>query len=464
MGAISLRMSICITAIWLSLLPLGDAFAQAPASLPRPATGTTQSNNGSWAQNAAANQAVDKEAGPLRRELASLTPLRQTDPKRYVEQAVKIVEALEAVADQHKDASYSSGVRSEVLRERSIIALLQRFVLRQPRKAIGTNEKILATQTPQGEIDALGAALQIAEIYRNELGNKDKAIEYYQKARDAADHENWRAGLRDPDGIATWIKGGLIDKEIDYLTSGRPFSGAVTRRDVDGAGFALLSGMGFLMLIAPSLAGSVAPADPTVLAKLQRMPASYLTVMATILDINGATDAVATVAFLKRSDPVHYVSAGALGVLAANENQGRGQEAQGGAQRRDEPTMLRQVIAQFGKANNIAVHTQPDLRRATPQATWELFIASLKSGDRDTALACFTGPLRASLNELFRKSSNAELRNMANEFGHLQPPAAGASNSDEIQEFGITRKRPQGDQAALVEFVRASGEWVVQSM
>jgi len=465
MRAISLRMSICITAIWLSLLPLGDAFAQAPASLPRPATGATQSNNGSWAQNAAANQAVDKEAGPLQRELRSLIPLRQTDPKRYVEQAVKIVDALEAVADQHKDASYSGGVRYDVLTERSVIAPLQRFVLRQPLKAIETNKKIFAAQLARREMRDFRAAIQIAEIYQYELGDKVRALEYYQKARDAVVPEDWPGGLRDPEGIATWFKDGLIGKQIDLLTSGRVFSGAVTRRDVEGVDFPLtMDGMGFLLLIAPSVDVSAARADPNVLAKLQRMPVSYLTVMATILDMNGATDAAVPVGFLKRSDPAHYVSACVLGILEAIENRSRGQEVQGSARRKNESRMLHQVIAQFGKANKIAVHTEPDLRRATPQATWELFIASLKSGDRDTALACFTGPLRTSLNELFRKSSNAELRNLANEFGHLQPPAAGASNSDEIQEFGITRKRPQGDQAALVEFVLASGEWVVQSM
>jgi tetratricopeptide (TPR) repeat protein len=411
------------------------------------------------------NAALEKEVGPLQRALRSLIPLRQTDPKRYVEQAVTIVDALEAVADHHKDASYSSGVRYDVLTERSIIALLQRFILRQPLKAIETNEKIFAAQPARREMRDFRAAIQIAEIYRYELGDKVKALEYYQKARDAVHPEDWPGSLRDPDVIATWIKDGLIGKEIDYLTSGRVFSGAVTRRDVEGAGFALtMDGVGFLMLIAPSLAVSAAPADPTVLARLERMPASNLTVMAAILDINGATDAVATVAFLKRSDPVHYVSACVLAILAANENQGPGQGAQGGAQRGGKPTMLRQVIAQFGRVNNIAVHTEPDLRRATPQATWALFIASLKSGDRDTALTCLAGHLQTALSELFRKSSNAQLRQMADEFGPLQPPAAGTGSSDEIQEFGITRKRPQGDQAAFVEFVRAGGEWAVQSM
>jgi tetratricopeptide (TPR) repeat protein len=411
------------------------------------------------------NAALEKEAGPLQRELRSLIPLRQTDPKRYVEQAVKIVDALEAVADQHKDASYSGGVRYDVLTERSVIAPLQRFILRQPLKAIETNKKIFAAQPARREMRDFRAAIQIAEIYRYELGDKVKALEYYQKARDAVVPEDWPGGLRDPEGIATWFKDGLIGKQIDLLTSGRVFSGAVTRRDVEGADFALtMDGQGFLMLIAPSLAVSAAPADPTVLARLQRMPASYLTAMATILDMNGATDAAATVEFLKRSDPVHYVSACALGVLEAIENRGPGQKSQGSARRKDEPTMLRQVIAQFGTANNIAIHTEPDPRRATPQATWELFIASLKTGDRDTALACFAGPLQAALSELFGKRSNADLRNMANEFGPLQPLAAGTSNSDEIQEFGITRKGPQGDQAAFVEFIRAGEEWVVQSM
>jgi hypothetical protein len=451
-------MSIFITAIWLSLLALGDAFAQAP--------GATQPNG----VNAAGNLAVDKEAGPLRRELANLAPLRQSDPGRYVEQALKIVDALEAVADHHQDASYSIGVRTDVLSERRVIALLQRFALQQPLKSLVTNQKIFAPQRP-GEGGDFRAALQIAEIYRYELRDKVKALEYYQKARDAVDREHWQ-GVRDPDVIATWTKEGLIDKEIDYLKRGRPFSGAMTRRDLEGAGLALFDGLGLLMLIAPSLGeGSASPleliphpgADRAVLARLQRMPPSYLTAVATILDVNGTTNAAATVELLKRSDPVHYLSACVLGIVAANANQGSRQEARGGAQR-DEATVLRQVIAQFGRANNIEVHTDPDHRRATPQATWELFIASLKSGDRDTALTCFTGPLRAALSELFRKSSNAELRQMANEFGPLLPPAAGTDDSKEFQEFGVTRRLPQGDQAALVDFVRVGDEWVVQSM
>jgi hypothetical protein len=90
-----------------------------------------------------------------------------------------------------------------------------------------------------------------------------------------------------------------------------------------------------------------------------------------------------------------------------------------------------------------------------------LFIASLRSGDRDTALGCFTGPLQTSLSELFRKSSNAELSQMAGEFGPLQPSGF---SSEEFQEFGITRKLPQGNRVALVYFVNEAGEWLVQSM
>jgi hypothetical protein len=473
-GTTSLRMPITITAIWLSLPLSSDAFAQAPASLPRPATGAPQSNNGSQPQsgvtqpqgiNYAANQAVDEEAGELRKELRGLIPLRGTDPERYVEQAIKIVDALEAVADHHKDASYSIGVRYDVLTERSIIALLQRFILLQPRKAIETNEKILAAQFARRELRDFRAAIQIAEIYQHELRDKVKALEYYQKARNAVVPEDWPGSLRDGEGFATWFRDGLIGKQIDYLTSGRVFSGAVTRRDVEGADFALtMDGQGFLFLIAPSLGVDAVPADPTVLSRLQRMPASYLTAMATIIDMNGATDAAATVEFLKRSDPVHYVSACALGILEAIENRGPRQEAQGSAQRKSEPTMLRQVIAQFGRANSIAIHTEPDPRRATPQATWELFIASLKTGDRDTALACFTGTLQIALTELFGKSSDAQLRQMADEFGPLQPASALSINSDETQEFGITRKRPQGDQFNFVEFERSGDEWLVQSM
>src|SRR4029077_14174816 len=131
---------------------------------------------------AAANQAVDEEAGELRRELRNLIPLRPTDPERYVEQAIKIVDALEAVADHHKDASYAIGVRYDVLMERSIIALLQRFILLQPLKPIETNEKILAAQFARRELRDFRAAIQIAEIYQYELRDKVKALEYYQKA------------------------------------------------------------------------------------------------------------------------------------------------------------------------------------------------------------------------------------------------------------------------------------------
>ena len=415
---------------------------------------------------AAANQAVQQEAAAVR-SYGPSSALMQTDPRRYVEQAMRSADALEAVAERHPDAPYSVGVRVEVFTERWNVALLQRFVLRQPPEAIETNQKIVAAEARQARTNDLNSTLQIAEIYQHELSDKAKALEYYQKARAAVDAQDWN-GVRDPDIVKTWFKKGLIDREISFLMTGRAFSGTVTRRDIEGSGVNLLQAAGVLAALGmPQMetgGGSEAAAwKSTVLNRLREAPPSYLTTTATILLVSmTGTDAAGLPDTLNRSDPVHYVSACMLGAAAANASHGAGQETQGGASQKKGATSLHQAIARFEKANDIEIRTEADPRRATPQATWDLFIASLKRGDRETAADCFSGPLRTSLTELFRKSSDADLLRMANEFGPLQGPATGIGS--EFQEFGITRKGAQGARAALVYFVRVDDEWLVQSM
>jgi hypothetical protein len=98
-----------------------------------------------------------------------------------------------------------------------------------------------------------------------------------------------------------------------------------------------------------------------------------------------------------------------------------------------------------------------DARLASPKATWTLFVASLRSGDRDTATACMTFDMRAKFRKVFEMMSLSELKSMVETFKSF----ALSERYGSFQETLVVR---QDGHAGIVVFLLSEGEWKISEM
>ena len=100
--------------------------------------------------------------------------------------------------------------------------------------------------------------------------------------------------------------------------------------------------------------------------------------------------------------------------------------------------------------------SHPDPNFATPELVWERYLEALRSGDRETALDCLTGPALTNLGEVIESQPKELLHRLGSDF----PPLKAAPASGDRTTRNITRK----GQAGQISFVRALGEWRIESL
>ncbi|MEW6331585.1 MAG: hypothetical protein AB1560_09000, partial [Pseudomonadota bacterium] len=130
--------------------------------------------------------------------------------------------------------------------------------------------------------------------------------------------------------------------------------------------------------------------------------------------------------------------------------------------RSNQSNPLLQAAKIFNSKNNIRYDLEPDKRFASPEKTWELFIYSLKSGDVETALSCFTPGMRAKMSPLLMQLSPEELKKMADSF--IAFNAADKEPSSDYIEYAIVRKSEGRNFAGFANFVKQLGEWKINTM
>src|SRR5262249_7303034 len=102
----------------------------------------------------------------------------------------------------------------------------------------------------------------------------------------------------------------------------------------------------------------------------------------------------------------------------------------------------------------------PDTRMATPEKTWQLFIASLRASDPKAALGCFTSNMRSKLEMLFSKMTTEDMRRMAESFTAFSMQ----EGDGDMREAVLVRTIGERKNAGFAYFVRQSGEWRIDSM
>ena len=108
--------------------------------------------------------------------------------------------------------------------------------------------------------------------------------------------------------------------------------------------------------------------------------------------------------------------------------------------------------------NVAAEPVNPNL--ASPAATWQHMVKSLRAGNAEAALDCYTGGLRQSLAPLFRGRSRDELRKIADSFVAFEL----GEDMGGFHEATVVRSTPNGNQAGLVTFSNQGGRWLIESM
>jgi hypothetical protein len=85
---------------------------------------------------------------------------------------------------------------------------------------------------------------------------------------------------------------------------------------------------------------------------------------------------------------------------------------------------------------------------------------SLRAGNAEAALDCYTGGLRESLGPVFRGRSPDELRQIADSFIAFQP----GEDMGPFNEGTVVRVTPNGNQVGEVTFYNQGGNWLIESM
>ncbi|HEY5896357.1 MAG TPA: hypothetical protein VIV54_02275 [Burkholderiales bacterium] len=349
-----------------------------------------------------------------------LAALKTSDPKRYAAEMRKRLDVRAAEVRAAPDIPQRVGARQSVVQAYVELGAFQRFRLGQPDAALASYEAARAFQDPGGA----SAAIETADLYRFDKRDARKAIQFYREASANLARATWQAS---EDGAIKGLQKWLAF-EIAYLEHRRPFSGTMTKADAAGVMlWVMLSGHEPLRPVPDAQALARLPASQLQIARM--MPAIFEFPPDEML------------AFFAKHDPGGYVTAAAFtGMLYGQPS-----------------PFVTAAAERFFKDRGIrGPSTRPDPRYASPQTTWDAFVAAAKKGEAAAMLDCFTADMQAKLGALFNKMSPAERRAMGESF-----LAFSMQGADEAM---IVRQVRDQRRAGFVSFANEGGSWKIGSM
>jgi hypothetical protein len=420
--------------------------------------------------------AFQDERGKLDRFRIAANRARKSHPATYVEQMEQWLAGLEALQSKYAALPAAAAVQSERSRAWLELATHARFVEKRPDKAVALCEKAAALPRTGAFDQRPFIDILIADVYQFDLSAPGKALERYETALQG--FEKMGSSSAEWEGTAQWWTTWLRT-EIEYLKTGKRFTGTLTRDDAIGFFFAafLLSDSQFGAIrysgYFASLAEMAASGDPSKIdrtrmaAALNELAPSRLHLFASVRFLSLLADEKQILDFLARHDRSGHLSARFLGAvpyvdrMLKDEEDHRSREFVAallpglGNDARD--SALRRASERFLKDRGIRLSVAAvDSRRSNPEATWKLFIGSLRQGDLQTAYGCLTSDMRAKLEPRLSGMRPQDLRAMADSFSEL----ALTESSGQLRE-GLVRR---GDRAGFVYFIRVDGEWKIQEM
>jgi hypothetical protein len=419
-----------------------------------------------------AGKPFERERQALSARKADLVRLRRSDPERYLAEMEGYLAELRALADRYAEYAFSAGLRDEIAKETMWLADFARFTLRQPQKAIALYEQV-APVDGWASIRPLVRFL-IGDIHQFDLADPTGAIAAYLGALAEIDAVRSRRHNDDGAALYAWWESWL-EHEIAFLARGERFRGTVPSEALGG--FMLNVGI----LLPTSGAG---PQDASPWATLwpegrggrpdpdafDRLPPSHMTLARMLPAVSLLPDADHIVRFLDRNDPGGYWvgSFVALTQLAARAS-AAGPDRDGAWEFRlgsvglepmsgERPSPIAVAVQRLARGRGIGL-TPPDPRLESPEATWALFLAALRAGDVESAVACFTVDRRPGMRAWLSRLSKDELRALADShtgFAMTEP------KSGPYSEAAIARQSSHGKVLGFAYFINQGGEWRVE--
>jgi len=384
---------------------------------------------------------------------------RETQPDRYAQEYDAYLTQVATLAEKYRSDVYFDGLRAEVEQGYRMLGDFTRFKLRHPSQAVDYYTKAAALSAAKRGYGYL-SDLVAGDLFQFDLKDRGKALAAYRRAA-----ERLRAS---PTGRNDWLAGALAH-EISYLEGGKPFTGPIGAAELQQFLATVLlaangafgdPGIGIVLL----QRSSISPAERKEFEqRLEQLTPSHLNFLK-VVPLLSLVSAEPTVSrFLKKHDPGGYWSASlALIVLHPELLKEAGTAALFPGITADAPLVAsaKKLVKERGVSLGAGVRA-PDARRSTPERTWRLLMDSLRSGDTDTALACFTPAMQSKLEPLFRSMAPSAMQEMADSFTSFSLQAG----SSEVREAFLTRRAGnQPQQAGFAYFVRHAGEWKIDQM
>jgi hypothetical protein len=322
--------------------------------------------------------------------------------------------------------------------------------------------------------------VRLADTYQYDLKDTAKAIASYQSALDLLSASHLQGFLENPFKGDWWRN--WLTVEIDYLRTGRPFSGVIDRESVAGLYLAALimqrstvQQVNFDTGLTLDRGTGSYTADPgldpkmVVLEKLQQLPHSHLVLSSTIQALSYLPTPESIVAYLESQDPGRYWSAAILGLaifqdsLSAyvSEREPLPLLLPGAADKESGRTSPWRLAAeQFQKKTGVHFDLGPDTQFASPEKTWEYFLRSLQEGNTQAVFSCMTPVMEARFQSLSSRLSPEEMKQMAQSFSKFSLQ----EDMGKRREYTVARKKGDKTSVGFIYFINNLGEWKIQDM
>jgi hypothetical protein len=410
--------------------------------------------------------------------LRKVLELRKSQPAEFVNQMEAALSELEKRSKEYKDDPDSKMMIKDLISGYISLGDFVRFNLHSPDKAVLFYRK--SAEWSEKDPGSMLTDIRLADTYQFDLKDKGNAIKYYRRA--LADLSAFPGKKREEDDLFTawWKK--WLEHEIQYLTTGKPFSGAIDREALGTFPSAVMifmanfygGGMVEFDTEDPMIKGPMTDTlDPkldrnTLSQNLKKLPLSHFTLGATTYALSYLPTPESILTYLESQDPARYWSTSILCSAVLYKVAGSPELLKArsflfpGASTApfDAGSPLQVAADQFQKRSGVHCAVEPDKRFDSPEKTWEYLMTSLKQGNVEAALSCLTPPLKGKFKGLFSKMSSSEMNQMAKSFSGFEK----TKDLGGMNEYVVLRHAGGRDMGGFIYFINSFGEWKIDEM
>ena len=402
----------------------------------------------------------------------------KVDPAQFIEEYRELLLSMEELAKKYASASQVPQINTDISNASIELGSYARFNAGLPQQAIQFYEAALPiSERAEIPVDFVLYYL-IADTYRFDVGETDKAISYYRLALQAINDRGVALPTPWLDVMPFWRR--WLQKEMDFLTNGTVFQGEIGRNEIEECGATIML-LNLLLSQSPQALYAYLGWEPrdeqvyktgvsseVAIERINSIAKSQLLLAKTIQYLPFLKDWSLADSIIEARDPAHYLSGCILGMqlhalATTKEQESEDQEASHAQDSPDKERIkypfpqIQSFTNEFQQNNRISFSYGVDARLATPEQTWQLFLDSLRSGDRETVKLCFSSDMRQKWKKILSSLTNEQLGKMAEGISEL---TGGYALGDDIQVFYSSRKKQGGE----IWFRKVGAEWLIGEM